>query len=55
MLKPEILQKFVAIVGRDRCKTSPEDLLTFGYDASIYEYVPDAVIFPKSRKKPRAL
>ena len=31
-----------------RCKTSREDLLTYGYDACIYEYIPDAVVFPKS-------
>ena len=51
MLKPEILQKFIAIVGRERCKNSPEDLLTYGYDACIYEYVPDAVVFPKSTQE----
>ncbi len=51
MLKQEILQKFIAIVGRERCKTSPEDLLTYGYDACIYEYIPDAVVFPKSTQE----
>ena len=51
MLKQEVLQKFIAIVGRERCKTSPEDLLTYGYDACIYEYIPDAVVFPKSTQE----
>jgi len=47
MLKPEIVQKFVEIVGKDRCKTSQEDLLTYSYDASILdEFLPDAVLFP---------
>jgi glycolate oxidase len=51
MLKQEILQKFIEIVGPDRCKTSREDLLTYGYDACIYEFVPDAVLFPKSTRE----
>ena len=51
MLKQEILQKFITIVGRERCKSSPEDLLTYGYDACIYEYLPDAVVFPKSTQE----
>lgn len=48
MLRQELVQKFVSIVGPDRCKTSKEDLLTYAYDACIYEYLPDAVLFPKS-------
>jgi glycolate oxidase len=51
MLKPEIMQKFVAIVGEKRCKTSPEDLLTYSYDASILEFVPDAILFPISTEE----
>lgn len=51
MLKPEVLEALIAIVGRERCKTSKEDLLTYGYDACIYEYLPDAVIFPKSTRE----
>ena len=50
MLKPEILQELVSIVGPERCKTLREDLLSYGYDACIYEYVPDAVVFPKSSR-----
>ncbi len=45
MLGPEVLQKFVSIVSPDRCKTAKEDLLTYGYDARIYEYLPEAVLF----------
>jgi glycolate dehydrogenase FAD-linked subunit len=48
MLGQEALQKFISIVSPDRCKTSKEDLLTYGYDATICEYLPDAVLFPKS-------
>jgi glycolate oxidase len=48
MLKPDVLQKFVSIVGPERCKTSKEDLLTYAYDAYVQEYLPDAVLFPKT-------
>jgi glycolate oxidase len=51
MLKSEVIQKFVSIVGKDRCKTSPEDLLTHSYDASILEFVPDAILFPVSTEE----
>ncbi len=51
MLKQDVLEEMIAIVGRDRCKTSKEDLLTYGYDAYIYEHAPDAVIFPKSARE----
>lgn len=48
MLSPEILKKFEAIVGKDRLKTSKEDLLTYSYDAYVMEFMPEAVLFPKS-------
>jgi glycolate oxidase len=48
MLSPAVLQKFMAIVGPERCKTSREDLLTYAYDAYVQEYLPDAVLFPKT-------
>jgi glycolate oxidase len=48
MLTQEALQKFISIVGQERCKTSKEDLLTYAYDAYTYESVPDAILFPKS-------
>ncbi len=51
MIRPEVIQKFVSIVGKDRCKTSPEDLLTHSYDASILEFVPDAILFPVSTEE----
>jgi len=51
MLKPEILQMFASVVGRERCKTSQEDLLTYAYDAYIRECLPDAVLFPKSTEE----
>jgi len=51
MLRPEALQKFISIVGSERCKTAKEDLLTYAYDAYICEFLPDAVLFPKSREE----
>jgi glycolate dehydrogenase FAD-linked subunit len=51
MLKQGVLEELTAIVGRERCKTSKEDLLTYGYDAYIHEALPDAVVFPKSTRE----
>jgi glycolate oxidase len=48
MLKPHVLLELAAVVGPERCKRSKEDLLTYAYDAYVREYVPDAVLFPKS-------
>jgi glycolate oxidase len=51
MLKPETLKKFMSVLGADRFKTAKEDLLTYAYDAYIREFLPDAVLFPKSDKE----
>jgi len=48
MVDAELLKSMEAIVGRDRIKTSQEDLLTYSYDAYVKEYLPEAVLFPKS-------
>jgi len=48
MLSREIRREFAAIVGQERLRTSQEDLLTYAYDAYVKEYIPDAVLFPKS-------
>ena len=48
MLNQEVLKKFASILGPERVKTSQEDLLTYAYDAYVMEYIPDAVLFPKS-------
>ena len=48
MLNPDVLRKFVSVVGPERCKTSKEDLLTYAYDAYVQEYLPDAILFPKT-------
>ncbi len=48
MLNQEVLKKFASIVGPERCKTSQEDRLTYAYDAYVHEYLPDAVLFPRT-------
>ncbi len=55
MLRKEILDELSAIVGPQRCKTSKEDLLTYGYDACIYEFLPEVVVFPKSTQETAAV
>ncbi len=51
MLNQDVLQKFASIVGPERCKTSQEDLLTYAYDAYVHEYLPDAVLFPRTAQE----
>jgi glycolate oxidase len=47
-MKQDFLNKLISIVGKERCKSSPEDLLSYSYDASIHEFMPEAVVLPKS-------
>ncbi|MCX5907948.1 MAG: FAD-binding protein [Deltaproteobacteria bacterium] len=51
MINPALLQKLTAIVGQERIKTSQEDLLTYAYDAYVKEFLPEAVLFPKSAEE----
>ncbi len=51
MLNADILQEFVTVLGSARCKTAKEDLLTYSYDAHIHEFLPDAVLFPRSSEE----
>ncbi len=51
MLNEDVLQQFASIVGKDRCKTSKEDLLTYSYDAYVHEFLPDAVLFPRTTQE----
>ncbi len=48
MLNKEILKELAKIVGEDRILTSREDLLSYAYDAYVEEFLPDAVVFPKT-------
>ncbi len=51
MLEEKVFEELISIVGTERCKRSKEDLLTYCYDACIHEYLPDAVVFPKSAQE----
>lgn len=48
MLTPELLRMLVDVVGEERCTTAVEDLQAYCYDAYLSEFVPDAVLFPKT-------
>jgi glycolate oxidase len=47
----EIIGKLEAIVGQDRCTTSPVELMAYGADASIHFNRPDVVVRPKNAKE----
>ncbi|MGB9700853.1 MAG: FAD-binding oxidoreductase [Thermodesulfobacteriota bacterium] len=51
MLSKEILKELTKIVGPERILTSREDLLTYAYDAYVEEFLPDAVVFPKTAEE----
>ncbi len=48
MLTAKNLQEFEAILGKDRVRTSKEDLLSYAYDAYVEEYQPEGILFPKT-------
>jgi len=48
MINQETFKKFEKIVGKERLKTSPEDRLTYAYDAYVQEFLPEAILFPQS-------
>ncbi len=48
MLTAKTLQEFEAVLGKDRVRTSKEDLLSYAYDAYVEEYLPEAILFPKT-------
>lgn len=41
-----VIKKLEAIVGKDHCKTDPEDLACYAYDAITRDAFPDLVVFP---------
>ncbi|MGD8371539.1 MAG: FAD-linked oxidase C-terminal domain-containing protein [Syntrophobacterales bacterium] len=46
MLSRETIRELSKIVGRRHCRTDPEDLICYGYDATDLRYNPEAVVFP---------
>ena len=55
MLDPQIKTKFIQIVGNDRYRDRPEELICYAYDAFVKEALPDAVIFPETTDEVSAL
>ncbi len=51
MLTKEILSILSAVVGEERFKTTAEDLVTYSYDGYLQEFLPDAVLFPKTTEE----
>lgn len=51
MLKEEISRQLKEIVGEEGYLDSPEDLVSYSYDAYLPEAVPDAVLFPRSTQQ----
>lgn len=51
MVSPEALEQFVSLLGRERVKTDREDLLTYAYDAYVVEFLPEAVLFPRTTEE----
>ncbi|MCU0597433.1 MAG: FAD-binding oxidoreductase, partial [Desulfobacterota bacterium] len=48
MLPVRVQDELRAIVGEDGFFTEPEDLASYSYDAFVREFMPDAVILPRS-------
>jgi glycolate oxidase len=55
MLAREVIRKLEGIVGRAQCRTDPEDLVCYGYDATNLRYAPEAVVFPADTRQVAAV
>ncbi len=51
MLKDSVIKRLEEIVGKENVKTSKEELLTYSYDATVPEFMPDAVVFPETAEE----
>ncbi len=51
MLRKETANKFREIVGKDYYLDSVEDLISYSYDSSATEAMPDAVLLPGSTEQ----
>ena len=51
MLEKRIQNELQAIVGREGFFVDPEDLASYSYDAFVREFMPDAVILPRSTRE----
>ncbi|MBU0960836.1 MAG: FAD-binding protein, partial [Proteobacteria bacterium] len=54
-MNPDLFHKIAAIVGREHCSTSLEDLHCYSYDGSKQSFLPEAVALPDSTEQVAAL
>jgi glycolate oxidase len=47
----QLKKQFAAIVGEDRFRDKPEDLISYSYDAFTIESMPDLVLLPVSTEE----
>ncbi|MFH0872956.1 MAG: FAD-linked oxidase C-terminal domain-containing protein [bacterium] len=55
MLNPEALRRLKEIIGEERVKAAPEDLVAYSYDGYLRESLPGAVVFPQSTEEVSAI
>ncbi len=55
MLGEEIKEKLREIVGKESCLDSVEDLISYSYDSSVAEAMPDVIVLPKSTEEVSAI
>ncbi len=56
MLKEEVKNEFIALLGKDRCYFSPEDLIAYSSDANAeMTALPEGVILPSSPEEVSAI
>ncbi|MCL5045265.1 MAG: FAD-binding protein [Actinobacteria bacterium] len=48
---PKVVSRLKDIVGGDRVVTSVEELVVYGYDATLPEYLPDVIVFPDTAQQ----
>lgn len=52
MVNSEFLAELLALLGKDRVLTEPEDMFAYSYDSNTeYKFKPDAVAFPESAEE----
>ena len=55
MLSEETKRKFREIVGEEFCLDSVEDLISYSYDSSVNEAMPDVILMPGSTEQVSAI
>jgi glycolate oxidase len=55
MLSSKVLKRLEEILGQERVKSAPEDLLAYSYDGYLQESLPGAVVFPRTTEEVSAV